>query len=219
MVAHLIDEGHFYVFVVGVYFAAALVAHHKYRFDTRGGLGHQAGGARWGDGQQGDVAAAIALHIGIQGWVDGGQALDERVLFFALAVVNRESSTVAGHVYRGAVSIDGQTLVDFYRHLNAFIAAVTEAQCGQGISFGGDAYTRAATSDAGGADFVPQFVFYFFQVPRFRVFFDFFDDAVHFFQLHVDDVVHETLGELGVFGEFFEIEEGFRRKRVLYIAV
>ena len=182
-------------------------------------MGHQTGGARRRDGQQGDVAATIALHIGVQLWIGSRQTLDERIVRFPLGIVNGESPAVACHIYRSAVSINGQALVDFNRHFDAFVAAIAQAQCGQGIALSGDAHTCTATADTSGAYLIPKLVFHVFQIAGFRVFFNFFDDAVNFFHLHVDDIVHDALGQLGMFRKFFKVETRFRGEGLFNVAV
>lgn len=52
-----------------------------------------------------------------------------------------------------------------------------------------------------------------------RVVLHLFDDAVNFFLLQVDDVVHEALSQLHVTFEEFKVECSLGRKGVLYVGI
>ena len=99
-VAVLIGEVGMHVGVVGVYLAAALVYGHEHRLNARCGLRHDANGAGWGNGEAGNVAAAIFLHLLIHGRAGLPQAVDEWVGCLACCVVNLESTTLFGKVHR-----------------------------------------------------------------------------------------------------------------------
>ena len=98
-VAGLVDEVHMYVGVVGVHLTATLVDGHEDGLDTRGGLCHEAHGACGGDGEAGDVAAAILLHLVVECGIGILETVDEGVVLLALGVIYLECSTLLGHLH------------------------------------------------------------------------------------------------------------------------
>ena len=218
-VARLVHEVDVHGRVVGVHLAAALVDRHEHRFDARRGLGHQAGGARGGDGQAGDVAPAIFCHEFVEFGVGFAQAVDEGVVLFALRVVDFKGSALLGHLHRRAVGLQGHGLVHFHGKVGGFLRAISQSERGQHVAFGRDAHAGAASLSALFVDLLPKVAFCAFHFFRFRVGVDFLHDQFDFLQFQVDDVVHQALGQLHVFLEEVEVEVSFGCERVDHIGV
>ena len=81
-IARLIDEVDMYFRVVRVDLAPAFVHGQEYRFNPRGGLCHETGRPRRGDGEASDVASSVFYHVFVQFRVCLAQAVDERVVLF-----------------------------------------------------------------------------------------------------------------------------------------
>ena len=99
-IARLVRKVHAHLGVVGVHLAAARIYGQEHRFDARGGLRHQARGARGGNGEAGNVAATLARHVGIELRVGLLDAQHEGIVLLALRVEHLESAALASHRHR-----------------------------------------------------------------------------------------------------------------------
>ena len=213
---HFVFRG---VFIVGVDFLAAFIAHQKHRFDARGGLGADTHGAGGGNGEQSDVAAAVLHHLGVEFRVGLGQTLDEGIQLLAVGVVEGETAALFGHVDRGAVGGAGEGALHLDGELGGFVGAVTQTHAGQHVALGGDAQAGAAAFEAFHLDVEPEVALHALDVVAFGVAVDFGEDFVDLFKFEVDEVVHEALCLGDVVAEFIEIERGFGSEGVVDIAV
>ena len=181
--------------IVGIHFAAALVHGQEYGLDTGGGLSHQAGGAGRGDGQTGNVAASVLLHLLVHFRVGFTQAVDERVVLFAFCVVHLECAALFGHFYGGAIGVECHRLVYFLRELGCLFSTVTQSQGGKHVAFCRDTYTGTAALGAFLVNLLPQNAFCMFHVFTFGVGIYLAHDALYLLQFKVDDIVHDALGQ------------------------
>ncbi len=147
-VAHLINIVHMHGCIVGVYLAAAFVNGHKHRLDAAGGLRHQRCGAGGGNGQAGDVAAAMFQHVLIQLRIGLFQSVDKRIVLLAFGIINFKSTTLCCHLHGRPVGIQGQGLVYFYRKLGSLLGAITQPHCCYHIALGRDSDTRPTSHAA-----------------------------------------------------------------------
>ena len=99
------------VVVRGVDLAAALVDRPEDRLDARRSLRHERRGARRGDGQHGDVAAAVLDHLLVEFGIGLADAGDHRVVDLLGGVVDRERAAFGGHLHRGPISGQRQGLL------------------------------------------------------------------------------------------------------------
>ena len=216
-VSGFIHEIHMYVGVIRIDFATSLVYRQEYGFDAGSGLRHQACRACRCDGETGNVAAAVFLHLLVQFRVCFAQAVDERVVLFAFAVVYFESAAFFSHFHRRAVCAQCYGLVYFLCKFGSLFSAVTQSQCCKHVAFGGDAYAGAAALSALFVDFLPQNAFGMLYIFVFRIGVNFGHDTFYLLKFQVDDVVHDALGECYVLLEQIEIEVGIRFERIDYI--
>ena len=99
-ITRLVHKVHMHFGIVGVHLATTLIDWHEDWFDTAGCLGHQAGCSRRSNGQTGNVAAAILLHLFIQRRVGLLNTVHEGVILFALTIIHGKCSALLGHVHR-----------------------------------------------------------------------------------------------------------------------
>ena len=208
-----------HVEVVGVDLSSAFINHVESGFDAGGGLGADAYASGRGDGEQGDVAAAVANHVGVEFFVGFFDTEDERVVAFLGAAIDGECAAFFRHGDRGAVGGESQMFVDFGGEGVAVVGAVADTEGGEHVAFSGDAQPGTTSLEGLFSDFQPQVTFHAFHIVRFGVAVDFGEDLVHLFKFEVDDVVHQSLGVMDVLLEEGHVEGGFVRERVFNVAV
>ena len=208
-----------YVGIVRVDFAAAFVDGQEYGFDAGSGLCHQTCCTCRRNGETGNVTTAVFLHFLIQFGVGLAQTVDERVVLLTFAVVNFKSTTLFCHYHRRAVGTQRYCLMYLFGEFGRFFSAVTQSQCCKHIAFGGDSHTGTATLTAFLIYLLPQYAFSMFHVFAFRIGINLGHDAFYLFQLQIDDIVHDALGQCNVLLEEVEIEVSVRLERIDYIGI
>ena len=97
LLAHVVDEVGLLALVRGVDLAAALVDGTEYGLDAGCGLRHERRRTRGGYCEQGDIAASVLDHAGIEFGVGLAYAADHGVVLLACGVVDGECSALLGH--------------------------------------------------------------------------------------------------------------------------
>ena len=218
-VAHLVDKVDMHVGVAWIDLPAAFVDGHEHRFDAAGGLGHEAGSTRWGDGETSNVAAPIFHHIVVKFRVGLFDSLHKRVVLLAFGVVDGELAPLLGHGHRRAISAEGQSSVYVDGEPRGLLTAISQSECGYHVALSGDAHSRAPSQSALVVDFLPQVILCPLHLIVLRVVFHLFHDALDLLQFKVHDVVHDTLSEGHVLRELVEIELGLRSEGIVDIRV
>ena len=205
--------------IVGVDFAAALIDHIEGRFDAGGGLSADAHAAGGGDGEQGDVAAAVTDHVVVKLGIGVAEALNEGVVSLLDAAVDGECAALLGHSDGGAVGGEGQLFVHFRGEGVGLVGAVGESKGGEHVAFRGDAQSGTAALQRLLADLEPELLFHAFHVLTLGIALDLGQDGVNLLQLQVDNVVHQPLRVLHMLAEARHVEDRIVGERVIDVAV
>ena len=216
-VSRFIHEIHMYIGVVRIHFPAAFVHRHEHRFDTRGSLGHQAGGSSRCNRQAGDVSSSVFLHVFVQLRVSFLQAVDERIVLFTFRIVDFKRATFLGHVHRRTVSFESDGLVHFFRKFGSLFCAVTQSHGSQHVTFSRDTYARTASQTRFAINLFPQVAFCSLHFHAFRVRVYLFKNPFNLFQFQIDDVVHDALCQCHMLLEQFEIKVSLRSEWIYYV--
>ncbi len=212
---HVVDVG---VDVGGVDLAAALVDRAEYGFDARGGLRHERRGARGGDRQHGDIAAAHLHHLVVEGRIGLADAGDHGVGGLLRRVVDGEGAALRGHLHRGAVGGQRERLLHLHGEGDRLVGAVAQPKRREHVALGRDAEARAAALLRHRADLLPQLELHAAHLLVLGIVVDLGDDLLDLLQLQVDDVVHHAHGHADMAAELVEVEARLRGEGLLDIA-
>jgi len=109
--------------------------------------------------------------------------------------------------------------VNFFRKIGSVFRTISEPQGSQHVSFGGNSDSGTTSFFRFFADVLPQVSFYQFDLIRFRIICDLLKNCVYLFKLQVDDIIHDTLGNVNMLFEEVEVKPGLRSERLLHIGV
>ncbi len=208
-----------HVLIVRIHLAPTLVDRHEYWLNARCGLCHQRGCTRRGYCQAGDIPASVPHHILIELRVGLPDAVDKRIVLFALCVVNLKCPTLFRHRNRRTVGIEGQGLVHADREVGCLLCSITESHSGYHVALGSDADSCTASHSALAPYLFPKVIFRILDLRSLRVALDFSHDEVYLLHFEVDNVVHQPLRKDNMLCELFEIETGILRKRIDHIRI
>ena len=198
--------------------AAAFVDRAEDRFDARRGLRHERRGARRGDGQHGDIAAADLRHLLVERRIGLADAGDHRVVRLLGGVVEREGAALGGQFHRSPVSRQREGFLHLDGEIRRLLRPVAQSQGGEHVALGRDAETRAAALLRHFADLLPQLQFHAAHIHILGIVGDLLDDQLDLLQLEVDDVVHHVHRLVDVAAELFEIELRVGLEGILHVA-
>ena len=133
--------------------------------------------------------------------------------------VDGECAAFFGHSDGGAVGCESQLFVDFRGEGVGLVGAVGQAEGGEHVTFGSDAQSSTAALQRLLADLEPEFFLHALHRLAFRIAFDLGQDGIDFFQLQVDDVVHQPLCALYMLAESRHVEGGVVGEGVIDIAI
>ena len=216
-VAHLVDKVHMHIGVVGIHLAAAHIDGHEHRLDAACGLRHQRRRSRGGNGQAGNVPAAVLLHVGPQLRVVLLNAQDERICGLALSVINLESTALLGHGHTRTIGTQRQRLMHVHGEFGGFLRAIAQSHGGNHIALGRDAHARTAAHATLATNLFPKMIFGTLHFIALGVFLYLVHDKVYLLHLQVNDVVHDTLCHLHMLLELVVVEVGILGEGVHHI--
>ena len=106
-----------------------------------------------------------------------------------------------------------------HREICGFLSAIAQPHGRQHVTFGRDTQARTASKPTLMLYFIPKMVLGSFHLLALWVLFYLSHDHVDFFHFKVDNIIHDTLSQLYMFGEFAIIKPRLLGKGLVNIAV